>query len=372
MNARPTKDTFENFQTNLVASSEEIASLLPSTITWDRYRNTVIAAVKANPELLLIDQKYLKKSITQAAVDGLMPDGKEGVIIIQNEKVKVQKDGKTVEEWIKTCRWQPMLLGIRKRARELSGMIIDAKVVYKNDVFDWEEGDTPYIHHKPVALDEDTGPMVGVYAHFRLGNDILHREVMRKSQVMAVKEISKQPGGLMWTKFEEEAWKKSAVRRGIKTVPCHPQLETVIKRFDDMHDITPDRDPMEGPIGRRLAPPPPPAIKRPEAQEADPVADAAIGVAEPADSKPIAVRGKRAAPPPPPADKKPDIPTPPADASTIVAEITAAKTEQELIDVQQKHSSAILNLESDDRDVIFRAIEKATARLSDTFPGDRE
>lgn len=121
----------------------------------------------------------------------------------------------------------------------------------------------------------------------------------------------------------------------------------------------------KGPIPRRLAAPPPPAEKK-----TDPVADAAIGVAEPVDSKPIAVRGKRAAPPPP-AEKKPE-PAGDVTVEMVVSEIEAAKNEKEFVEIQRKYAVYMEHMNSDSRDAIFEAIEKATAKLSDTFPGDRE
>jgi recombination protein RecT len=256
-------DHFEVFKNELSVRNEEIASLLPPTVSTEAFINTAIIAVKKNPDLLQCERRSLHNAVSNAAFDGLRPDGKEAVIMPQNEKVKVYdpEAKKQVEKWIKTARYQPMTYGIRKRARELDEMVIDAAVVHKNDAFDWDVGDEPYINHKPTALDSDPGPMIGVYAIFRRGEVILHREVMRASDVEAVKGISKSPDGLMWTKFVGEAWRKSVIKRGIKTVPCSPKLETVINRFDDMHDVGGNgKEIIEGTVAPRQlsAPPPPP------------------------------------------------------------------------------------------------------------------
>ena len=255
--AAPKKaEAFEVFRDELMQRDEELASLLPSTVTLDAFRNVAIIAVKKNPDLLKCDRRSLHNAVTAAAIDGLIPDGKEGVIIPQKE------DGTLA------ARWAPMAHGIRKRARELDGIIIDAKVVCKNDSFEWEEGDNSFIRHIPAPLDQDPGQMIGVYAIFRKGDSVLHHEVLRQADVMAVKSISRQPGGLMWKTFEGEAWRKSAIRRGIKTVPCSDNLRTIVERFDDMHDVGAAPRAIEAEPARIAIPPPSP----PPGRKAAPIA----------------------------------------------------------------------------------------------------
>jgi recombination protein RecT len=213
---------YEVFRTELSRRESEIASLLPGSITREAFLNAAIIAVKQNPALLTCERRSLHKAVTEAARDGLLPDGKEGVIIVHA--------GKSV-------RWQPMTFGLRKRAYELDGIIIDAQVVCENDVFEWEQGDQPRLVHKPARLGTERGEMIGAYAVFRKGPEILHREVMDAEQIAAVKAISKQPTGLMWGSFTGEAWRKSVVRRGIKTVPCSDALRQIASRDDEMYDV---------------------------------------------------------------------------------------------------------------------------------------
>src|SRR5262249_41640818 len=100
---------YEAFKNELVARQDEIAALLPSTISKEQSANTAMVAVKQNPELLECDRRSLHKAVTAAAMDGMRPDAREGVILPQKEKVTV--DGR--ETWVKTVRWQPMAHGIR-------------------------------------------------------------------------------------------------------------------------------------------------------------------------------------------------------------------------------------------------------------------
>jgi len=243
---------FRQFNGELDARTELISKQLAGTgISQDRFVYFAREAVSNMPKLLLCNRASLHSAILKACKDALLPDGREGVIVPRTEK------GDNL-----AC-WQPMVHGIRKRAAHY-GVIIDAKVVCKNDQFEWEEGLTPVLRHIPTKLTEDPGELIGCYAVFRRDGRVIHHEVMRKIEVMAVKAISKQQDGLLWGKFETEAWKKTVVRRGSKSVPDLPeQLQKVIERNDDDFqfnqdddhpplDITPDddgRDPLADPDG---------------------------------------------------------------------------------------------------------------------------
>ena len=225
---------FQAFQDEIVQREDEIASILPPHIPVDRFKSTAIIAIKENPDLLGVDRRSLHKAITQAAEDGLMPDGREGIITIYHEKRKRQNaNGAWIEERVPVANWSPLLFGIRKRAREVCGIVIDTDIVYEKDSFRRRGGDNPCIEHEPPMLGQDRGKAVGVYAIFRKGNEILHREVMDASQVQDVRSQSRQKDSLMWTKFWTEGWRKSVLRRGIKTVPATPEFDRVVKRWDE-------------------------------------------------------------------------------------------------------------------------------------------
>lgn len=239
--ARPKSlSSWEGFQTEIIARKAELASQLPSNVSPDRFVNAAIAAVKQNPEILKATPRSLFAAITKAAQDGLIPDGREGVITVYKTD----------------AAWNPMFFGIRKRARELDGIIIDAQVVFVGDEFDYELGDNPFIKHKPKARTEKTDASAGVavYAIFRHPTEgILHREVMWKPDVFDVMNQSRAKGSLMWTTFWTEGWKKTCGRRASKSVPVSPALERLITRDDENFDFSHDPSPT-----RTIAPPTPP------------------------------------------------------------------------------------------------------------------
>jgi len=218
--------TYETFETELREREQSIVSMLPNHVSRERFINSAIAAVKQTPDLLFCTPRSLFSAITKSAQDGLLPDGREGIITVYNEK---QKDN----SYLKVAQWNPMAWGLRKRARELDDIIVSTAVVHQNDAFTYQEGDEPRIEHKPAPLKEDRGNMIGVYAIFRRGSEILHREVMNAAQVAQIQAQSKSATGIMWTKFAGEAWRKSVLRRGFKSVPVSENLETIIHRDDE-------------------------------------------------------------------------------------------------------------------------------------------
>jgi recombination protein RecT len=260
---------WQQFEAELASRSEEIAAILPANVSRERFMRTAVIAVKNNPDILAADRRSVQQAVTRAAEDGLQPDGREGVINVYKEK---QPD----ETWRKVAAWIPMTHGIRKRALEIAGLIIDAQVVCKADRFVWRQGDNPVLQHDPAPLDEDPGPRIGAYAVIRRADGtVLHREVMRKAQLDTVKSTVRAQRGLMWTKFEDEAWRKTVVRRAAKTVPAVPEaLQRILERDNDDYDLGPPVGLQSlGRAAAALPPPAPPEI--PDAPPPPPLAAAA-------------------------------------------------------------------------------------------------
>lgn len=222
---------WEDFETELKQRENAIVSMLPQHVSKQRFINSAIAAVKQTPDLLMATPRSLFAAITKSAQDGLLPDGREGVITLYREK---QADN----SWCQVAQWNPMTYGLRKRAKELDGVIVNAQVVHENDRFVRHEGDEPHIEHHPAPLGQTRGTMIGAYAIIRNDTMILHREVMDATQIEAVRAQSKAPDSLMWRKFTEEAWRKTVIRRAMKSVPCSESLETIVRRDEDQFDFT--------------------------------------------------------------------------------------------------------------------------------------
>ena len=264
---------WEAFETELKQREQAIVSMLPQHVAKQRFINSALAAVKQTPDLLTATPRSLFAAITKSAQDGLLPDGREGVITLYKEK---QKDG----SWLNVAQWNPMTFGLRRRARELDGVIVNAQVVHENDRFVRHEGDEPHIEHDPAPLGQPRGAMIGAYAIIRNETAILHREVMDKAQIEAVRAQSKAQNSLMWSKFTEEAWRKTVIRRAMKSVPCSETLETIVRRDDDLFEF-PEQASQERPKARvvqaaAVAGRPLPPVVGEQDDEVEPSPDSAI------------------------------------------------------------------------------------------------
>src|SRR5688500_3847048 len=97
----------------------EFAAALPAHLPVERFKRVLLTAFQVNPELLEVERRSLWNAAMRAAQDGLLPDGKEGAMVVRKDRNRG-----------KLANWQPMIAGIRKKARN-SGEIAswDAHVV---------------------------------------------------------------------------------------------------------------------------------------------------------------------------------------------------------------------------------------------------
>src|SRR5262245_19372643 len=78
--------TFDGFRVELEARADEFMALIPPNVDKTKFMAACIVAIKHKPELLLVDRRSLHIACNQAAEDGLLPNGIEGVINIYKEK----------------------------------------------------------------------------------------------------------------------------------------------------------------------------------------------------------------------------------------------------------------------------------------------
>lgn len=234
------KEEFEKLRTDLEARATEFSSQLPPSMPKEKFLTAALAAARNEPKIMLAERRSVFIALIMAAQDGLLPDGREGVITLFNTKGVI------------IAQWNPMIYGLRKRARELDGIIIDAQVVYEADDFAVEFGDNPRITHH-LKFGKDRGAGIGAYAVFHHpGQGILHREVMSRDEIDATKAQSRAKNSLMWTRFWTEGWRKTVARRGIKTVPVSYDLMRIATRDDAFTDLDALPSQPQTEIGARL------------------------------------------------------------------------------------------------------------------------
>lgn len=200
----------------------QFAAILPQHISTERFKRAVMMAISLDNDLQHCDHKSLFLACLRAAQDGLMPDKRDGAIVIFNKKVNGQ--------WVKSAQWMPMVYGVIKKIRQ-SGDISElrARVVYKDDAFDYECGDEEFIRHKPSMID-DAGHVVAAYAIAKFKDGSIEREVMSRAQIEKVRQVSRSKDGGPWVDWFEEQAKKTVLRRLSKRLPMSAELNASFDR----------------------------------------------------------------------------------------------------------------------------------------------
>jgi phage RecT family recombinase len=232
------------FDDALEAYAPRWAAVLPPYISVAHFKGVVITAVNLTPELRYADRRTFFNACSKCASDGLLPDGQEAALVVYRTKVKA-RDGS--EHYIDAVQYLPMVQGIRKRMRNTGEVIsATAEVVYRKDKFFRKYGDNPEIIHEPPQdrdgnqdLGADRGEPRGAYAIIKLTNGEVLRDVLTKADIAKAQAQSKQPHGLMWSTFWEEAWRKTALKRCSKQAPKSSVMETLMGREDEPPELPP-------------------------------------------------------------------------------------------------------------------------------------
>jgi recombination protein RecT len=214
---------FDELEIQLSSRQAEISNVLPQGVDYETFKATTLIAVKQNPQLLKADRRSLHNAISQAAEDGLKPNGKEAVLNCYYNK----REGAHIVQYL------PMVAGIRKRLQETSGIQIDSQCVYSEDELIVEFGDNPRLIHRPAGLGKDRGELVGAYAVFKKGAEIIHREVMDVEEINKAKNASKAANG-PWKTWYNEMARKTVVHRGAKSVAViDDSVRSLVNRIND-------------------------------------------------------------------------------------------------------------------------------------------
>lgn len=194
-----------------------------------RFTQVVVRAVQEQPDLLIADRTSLFLACQTAAQDGLLPDRRDGALVVYNTKKG--------DRWVKQVQWQPMIGGLRKKLAN-HGFSLRAEIVYENDDFAYEMGDDPKIVHRPKVFG-DRGNIVGAYAIATDQDGNKFRDTMTVEELEKVRASSKNPKGGAWESWTTEMYRKTVAKRLFKQLPLiSTELSELIDRdneqFNDM------------------------------------------------------------------------------------------------------------------------------------------
>lgn len=208
---------------SVVASPEfkaKIKEALPPEISPDRFVRTALTAIQLKPEVCEADRQSLYNSVIQAAQQRLLPDNREGAIVVYNVKTP---DGK----WVKKAQFQPMVAGIIKRFGEV-GILAYAASVYEREIEQdrfkvWNDDTGQHVEHKPIVFG-DRGAFVGVFAVARTPDGRTYVETLTIEdieKVMAASRSKDREGNPVgpWRDWFERMAQKSGLHRLGRRVP---------------------------------------------------------------------------------------------------------------------------------------------------------
>src|SRR6476620_480437 len=107
--------------------SASFARVLPSNISASRFTAAVETALVTVPGLQECDRKSVIIDCMRCASDGLVPDGRDAVLVVGKSKVG--------GSWVSSAQYWPMSQGLQKIAYR-SGMVtrLESRLVYDGDI----------------------------------------------------------------------------------------------------------------------------------------------------------------------------------------------------------------------------------------------
>lgn len=196
-----------------------IASILPKHLTAERALALADLAASKTPRLKECTPLSLFNSIVLAS--------RLGLEIGQHAYLVPYKNHGVYE-----CVFIPDYRGLIALAVR-SGKVkhIDARVVYKTDIFDYELGSAPKITHRPNLDGDRSQDQIRAFymvAHLADGTTVFD-EPMSKKEVDAIRARSRAKDDGPWVTDYVAMGKKTVVKRGCKFLPQTPELAAAIE-----------------------------------------------------------------------------------------------------------------------------------------------
>lgn len=183
-----------------------------------RLKQTIVSALMANPYLAKSDPTSIMQAAMSAAVLGLECDGAtgQGYIVPYGNKAQFITGYK----------------GYITLAKN-NGYIVSGCAVRENDKFDYGQGLTPYLNHKPAqGSSTDRGPIIYVYATARHATLPALFDVVHVEQVNEIRDGSQGYKAFMAGKIKSNPWATNYEKMAIKTAirSLAPQLPLNVQK----------------------------------------------------------------------------------------------------------------------------------------------
>lgn len=216
----------------LEANRGALLQALPKTVQADRFLRVCLNAIARNPDLQKCTASSLYAGIMQSAQFGL-----EIGLMNQAHLVPYWNSEKRGFE----AQFQIGYLGLRDLAERYGDVMDgDAQPVHEKDFFDYGQGDSPFITHKP-SKDQDRGPILHYYCWAQPKQGKIKVAVMSTDEVEKHKQTfvrEKKSGGYgpAWTVTFDAMALKTVIRRCYKLLARSPELREAVA-LDELQEI---------------------------------------------------------------------------------------------------------------------------------------
>ena len=164
------------------------------------------------------------EALFRCAKDGLIPDGKEAAIAVYKGN----------------ATYMPMRDGLVKilwrtgQIRDINDQVV-TRPEMDADRFDYEEGSSGFIKHRPLLDRKDTDEVVAAYCVINLVNGGSIREVVMRDDLKKIAAMSRSPATRAWPM---QMSRKAAIRRVMGKMPREAAISQVLAHDDDNYDFT--------------------------------------------------------------------------------------------------------------------------------------
>ena len=202
-----------NIRDLLIKFQPQIALVAPKHLTPDRIVRIAMTSIQQTPKLAECTIESLLGAVLTCTQLGLEPDSASGraYLIPYGTKCTLIVGYKG-------------LMDLARRSGEISAL--EARVVRKSDIFTYQYGTSPTIHHVP-NLDNE-GEMIAVYAVAQFKHGGFQFEVMSRDAVLKIRKRSQAGGDGPWVTDFDEMARKTVMRKLCKYLPSSPELQTAV------------------------------------------------------------------------------------------------------------------------------------------------
>ena len=191
----------------------QMAMALPEHISPQKISRVIMTEITKNPRLLKCSKESVLTSVMEACQLGLVPNSVQGLAYLIPYGTKCQ-----------LITGYKGLISLALQSGRLAS--IWGRIVREGDDFKYEEGTTPFIHHKPLIASraDKAGEVKGAYAIAKMkGGEDTQFEFLTLLDIERVKARSSSGNRGPWVDDYDQMAKKTAVRQLLKWLPLESE-----------------------------------------------------------------------------------------------------------------------------------------------------